>query len=377
MQRKYHPVRVALLLSVVGILSSCTDASEDLSAPIDSSLRADLADNPVPPESPSAAVHLSGRVRSSIWQARGRGLAFLGTINSHPDVTLAGKNVIADGGLTTLATFPGISTDSLGLTISPSMTSDGLGLVNVLASAGGRGNALRIALAGPTFSHTMSNGQELRMEFSAPKNGRPPGVMALYVGDELKAFNFFTHTRRGSRWTVVDMTIVHFDSTGLASITKHDLEGVVGQPMSMNGRPLSVASTGMQALSIDCDSQIIPTPECEEASEDGPCLSQKLALAAAGAAFVSAEIAYAAALAACATGVLCPGVGVAVAALSAAGLALVAAEVAFNECIAATGAGGGGGNPGGGDTNCETYIIEVSDDGGITWEYLTTVRVCG
>src|SRR5690606_32031684 len=76
----------------------------------------------------------------------------------------------------------------------------------------------------------------------------------------------------------------------------------------------------------------------------------------------------------CAVGATCPAVIAAYATLTGAALALSAAQMVLEDCLSSS--SGGGGDPGGDLPNCTTYIIEVSYDNGVTWEYLDTVTVC-
>jgi hypothetical protein len=66
----------------------------------------------------------------------------------------------------------------------------------------------------------------------------------------------------------------------------------------------------------------------------------------------------------------CPAAVALAAAVTAAGAWVVAANNALLQCQLQHGYTAGGG------ANCEEVIIEVSYDGGLTWQYLDTVTIC-
>lgn len=249
-------------------------------------------------------------------------------------------------------------------------------------------NRLRIALEGETFTQKLADGTDVRMEFSPRQsNGQPPRTLAIYVNDQLRTLNFYDFERAGNRWSVAGIRIAHFDATSaLVAVTQHDVAGLNGSPVAMD-EAMDVFS-GSSAFATElpgdgtfssesypsyCATEIIPSPECEGWEE--ACLSERVAFYTASAAHVAAEAALVFSLAGCpVSGVTCLSVPAAVLAVSLTGGALYSASLALDACQAASGGGGSGG--GGDGTDCETFIIEVSDDGGVTWEYLGTVVVC-
>lgn len=135
---------------------------------------------------------------------------------------------------------------------------------------------------------------------------------------------------------------------------------------------LESASVGEPTIMSGCETEVIPSPGCSE--DPNPCFEEQLAFYASVAALVAAESAYIAALVSCAAsgGVLCPSVIAAVAGVTATSLGVAATKVALDECRTDTGGGGDGSQ----QQDCETIVLEISNDGGVTWEYLGTVEVC-
>lgn len=377
MQWKFKPVRGALILTLAGILASCSETSEELAGPQDSADRSELqaSRGQLRP-----GVRLSGQVRSTIWQARGEGFAYLGTMSAPVEGTLApfaGEDVTSNMvGRARFTELPG-SPASAARGNQPSLSgSTGNALWNVLR-ASGPGRALRVKLGGPTRTLKMPDGRELRMELSPPTNGAS-NVAAIYVDNKLRQLNFFTYERESSRPMAASLDVVLFRETGgVASLTRHDLTAIDADPLAIHEEALT-AATEVEALSgEDCETQIDPTPECLEA-----CEQEWRDFIAAGAALLAAGVAFDAALLACASpaGPLgCPAVVAAASAITAATAWVSSAHHALQECQRQHGGiltGGGGGGPGGNIT-CHTYFIEVSDDGGATWHVVGTVTGCG
>lgn len=379
MQRNNQLVRATLFLALVGSLISCSDPLENVLAPPDNALGSSgLQTFQIQPQS---IVSLSGQLSFSAWQTRAEGFGYVGTFSAPVDGKVA---PLTEGNVTSSITGPVEVTEFAGDAASsprittPSFASpSGNDLLNVLR-ASGPGRALRVNLGGPTRTETMPDGRELRVEFSPPNSDGSTQTVAFYVDDKLKALNYFTYARQSSRSIATAMDVVHFrEEGGVAGITNYDLTEVDADPLAINEEILGVAA-GVQTLAGDCETQIDPEPECEDTGGggDGPCTSEWLQFLSAGAALVAAGIAFDAAVASCAgTLVTCPTVAAAAAAVSSAGLAVAAADRNLRECRMAnsdrrSGGGGGGGR------NCETYIIEVSNDGGVTWEEIGRVTNC-
>lgn len=370
MQRKHQAVRTMLFLALIGSLTSCTDSSENLSAPPDNALDSShLQEFQIQPQ---PYANLSGKVRFSAWQTQGQGFAQLGAFSAPVEGKLAlasGENSIVGPAIVTAFSGDAASRSVIN---TPSLTSPtGNTLLNVVR-ASGSGGALRINLGGPTRTDTLPDGRELRVEFSPLDSGDSTREAAFYIDNKLMALNFFTYGGKRPLATAVD--VVHFhEAGGIAAITNYDLTEIDADLQAISEETLGVAA-GVRTLSgPSCETQRVPDPDCEE----GPCTREWLDFMVASAAWLAAGIAFDVAVAGCPSPfaiATCPaaiGLG---ATLSAAAVAVAAADYNLRECRDAANSGSGGGGSGG--TNCRTYYVEVSYDDGATWHHLRTVQIC-
>jgi hypothetical protein len=125
-------------------------------------------------------------------------------------------------------------------------------------------------------------------------------------------------------------------------------------------------------------------PISDDGSGAAGCIREKLDLAAATLAEAAGWGVLTAAYASC-----LPSPETCVPAVLAAQAALAALDIVLGEAIAdyyacthpasdpdPTYGGGGGGGGGGGSGTCDVYIVEVSYDGGISWNYYDTLFAC-
>lgn len=362
------PARVTLVLMLVsGIISSCTDASTDVSAPAGG---ASLAPQTVQLQ---PGTHVSGQVNSSIWYAHTGGFVNLGTLNASVNGTVDGNTTPS---LLGPATFTTGSSDraALSSTVStPSFSNTAGKRVWDILRASTPGQPIRVKLDGPTRTEMLPDGRELRIELSPVDRNSSTATAAYYIDNQLMALNFFEYGIPGRTPTQVDA--IHFDGTGgVTAITNHDLTKLETDPRAVSEETFNVA-TGVQALSGEsCATQPIPDPDCEEF----PCTRELAVLAGATAAFVAAQIAFDVAVGGCPTPaapLACPAVVAASSALASATTALIIASNDYIECMQRHNNGGGNGG-GSSSYHCETLVLEISYDGGLTWEYLDTVTVC-
>lgn len=324
------------------------------------------ADRPGDPVAPAAAVEpvVSGQVTTELLGHGGAGLS--GTLTSRVEMVRGDEGASSTAHALRFTGAEGITAAALGITFSSVATSavgDLLGLVSTVRSSGG---VVRVQSSRPGFAKTMPDGREL-LVVPIGEAGPAPRGLALYVDGELRILTHFGSSGRGPRRATASVTSLHFgDGDASPFITRHDVSELVD-------RSSELMEPDVTPLIGDCETQIIPDPDC--AGDDGPCLAEKLAVGAAFVAYLAAETALALALASCPiTGVTCPGVIAAAAALSASAVALATAQMALQNCLASS--GGGSGGPGDGDMDCETYILEISYDDGATWQYLATVTIC-
>lgn len=240
---------------------------------------------------------------------------------------------------------------------------------NVIREAAAkRGGSVRALALGRVTTRELPDGRELQLQYVGGEDHQPR-MLAVFLEGKLQVLNHIRYERQGQRSIPAGFSAIHYNDAGQISTTsQHSLSEVLSRLPEKSG--LDSASNLSPSSLTGCESQIIPTPECEQAA----CFAERAAVAGAFVLFTSAELALGVALAGCAVGATCPAVIAAYATLTGAALALSAAQMVLEDCLSSS--SGGGGDPGGGLPNCTTYIIEVSYDNGVTWEYLDTVTVC-
>lgn len=235
--------------------------------------------------------------------------------------------------------------------------------LRAVARARESGADLRVSLSGGTTVTLTPEGDLVRVDFSWPLGDDGSTlVAATYVNGKLEGVQEFQGRVEESEWLPKSMSsLVLPQGERPSTLIQH----------AFGSRTETVSTSGPQILSDVpeyCHTQIEPTPECEQS-----CLVQRLAHGAAWVAFMAAEAAVVAAIAGCTMGNiwLCPAVVAAIAGLDGAAYALASTSAALMMCLQEQGQGAPDPTP-----NCQTVIIEISYDGGFTWQILGTYEVC-
>lgn len=317
------------------------------------------------------------------------GLALFGCTDfAHDPVATSQHDAAPDGAPASTTSFWEVRSTGLGsggfqagqADRVPAVTWTDPELFDRMESARASGARMRVALGGLEVSHQLSDGSDLRVQFSESLRSGSPRAFAIYVDDVLQTLHHLAYPQMGRSIAPVGMTALHLSPEGRRPFVLDHVLPKAGQGMRGRSDPSSdLDSFHLLSYPDHCAYEVIPTPECEGwggGGSGGSCWSQQLQLGVAFTAYVAAELAFWAAVAACpVSGVMCAGALAALGVMNVAADALVAAGVALQTCLAQSGGSGGSGDPPN-PPNCTTYIIEISHDGGVTWEYLGTVEVC-
>lgn len=242
--------------------------------------------------------------------------------------------------------------------------------------------------AGAPLTQRMEDGSEVKVVFTNPsgRSGRPPSAMLVYVDGVLGSLNEFTYERRGIEWASTSIKTTSFDESGaVLSIVNTDVRGLTPPRRLAGASVIGHARAGLSRLACEVRDAFGPT-EVYAAVVRWGCSIEAYSLTLA---LTAQAAAIATSLGIAATCVVtlasCPAYLGSLVAVALATAAVNIAKQSYDQCMAegdhseddGGDFGGGGGGGGGGDPlECYTIIIEVSGDGGLTWDVVGVQTIC-
>jgi len=230
----------------------------------------------------------------------------------------------------------------------------------------------RLSLQGPRIERLLPDGRSMTIQMGRPgPSGEPAGDLVVQIDGRIVSLNQYTFQKRGGRWEVKEALVTTFDEQGRPKqVLQQKMRG--GQPVSteiLQESPGRSPQPGRQVLPPSIPPDVV-------AAFDGHCLAEQLSLASASMQLSLALSALSWALASCVVsgGAACPAVIAAMAWVAIAMMDEAAAMFHLNACLASSRPG----NPGEGGAGyvCSVYYVEVSYDGGRTWELQEIIIIC-
>ncbi|NOT08210.1 MAG: hypothetical protein HOP28_08390 [Gemmatimonadales bacterium] len=346
---------------------------------------------------------VQGTAIMSFWKPGTAGMTYLGAVSADSDPSESGQSMQARRDRVRPITLAAADVEAKRPTISKAFsTFQYKGPAKASAAdpfAQSRAPLTRPMLQGRTFTTKTSDGKNVRVQIADdPRGGsRPPLATAIYVNERIVAVHEMSYKKTGGKWTPTEVTVTAFDSTGQVSlISNQDLRGLsFGGTSTLGGLKrfqdrLKSVGRRMQDLVLPDAAYAAMPASMEEPGES--CFQEWVELGIAalanGIAFAGVLAAEAGCLSAATALLSCPAWGLAAAAYAITSLNFLWADYRLGVCRGENptppSSGGGGGGTGGGGTGgggtgqvCQEYTIEISFDGGSSWHYYGTVRVCG
>ncbi|MEO8337914.1 MAG: hypothetical protein ABI664_23270 [bacterium] len=328
---------------------------------------------------------VSGILTSSLWRVNGSDLSFAGTVSANAHITQDRKGVRQDVQAPTLSSemlAAPAATQRFGLsTLHAPSTSK-------LALREGAQVTWRTKFQSPRVNLTTRDGKRVSLQKIAdPRGGgRPPVATMLYDGDRPVSMVEALYEKDGKRWKPTRSRITIFGKDGKPSaVTENNIAALA----ATSSGTVSMLVDGFRrvggTLSTLVQPDVLYAATSPNDDGEGQCFKEAVALAAAATAQVAADIALGIALAACAgTLISCPAVLAAIATVAATSAVYLIRVVEYDACMnppettttvrSNDGGGGGGGSEGDG---CHDVTWEISYDGGWSWHYYDTQRICG
>ncbi len=332
---------------------------------------------------------VSGILTSSLWRTNGSELSFAGSISAPAHVSQDKKGLHQEIGALSVSAAPTLPPLAAGQRFSASPLR--APVANKLPLAEGSQVTWRTRFKSPRINLTTRDGKHVSLQRIAdPRGGgRPPVATMLYDGDRPVSMVEALYAKDGKRWKATRSRITIFGKDGQPlAVTESDFSGLQTASVAMPGTAAFLADGfrrvgGTLSQLVRTDVLYAATPYDDDG--EGRCFKEAALLAAAAGAQVSADIALSLALVACAAtgGVACPVVLAALITVASTAVVYLFRVVDYDNCMNAAapitrgydGSGGGGGGSEG--DGCYDVIWEISYDGGWSWDYFNTERVCG
>jgi len=327
---------------------------------------------------------VSGILSSSLWRVDGAQLTYAGSLSAQGRIT-QDKNGVHQEFEPALVTKVPLSLATPRLGLSPLRAP----AANKTPLPGGAQVSWRSRLTSTRVQLGTRDGKRISMQRVAdPRGGeRPPIATMLYDGDRPVSLIEGVYQKEGKRWKPTRARVTIFGKDGKPSvITEDNFAAMQTASVAIPGTA-AVLADGFRRVGGSLSRLIQPdalyaaslTDEDEER-----CWKERLAVAGAAGTQIAADIALGIAITACAAtgGVLCPAVIAASIAAAAAAVNYLIKVADYDACmsrpepIISVAGGGGGGGGGGEGKGCYDVDWEVSYDGGWSWSYYGTQRVC-
>jgi hypothetical protein len=327
---------------------------------------------------------ISGILSSSLWRVDGKQLTYAGSVSAQGRLT-QDKNGVHQAFEPAVVSDGPTSRSAPSLALSPLRTAT----ANKVPVPEGGQAAWRTRLTSPRLPLPTRDGKRMSLQRVAdPRGGgRPPVATMLYDGDRPVALVEGVYQKDGKRWKPTRARVTIFGKDGKPSVvTENDLAALQTASVAIPGTAAVLANGfrqvgGSLSKLIQPDALYAASPFDELDQER--CWRERVALVAAVAAQLAADIGLGTAITACGAsgGTLCPAVIGAQLAVAATATNYVLRVIDYDQCmsrpqpiLAPVGTSGGGG--GGYGDGCYDVIWDVSYDGGYSWSYYGTQRVC-
>jgi len=259
---------------------------------------------------------------------------------------------------------------------------------NKVAPPQGAEVSWRAKLKSPRVTLSTRDGKTVSLERVAdPRGGgRPPVATMIYDGNRPVSLIEGLYQKDGKQWKPTRARITIFGKDGKPDVvTENDFTALRTASVAMPGTAAFLAD-GFRRVGGTLSQLVQPDAlyaATQMDDDEERCWSERIALAGAVLTQIAADMGLSIAITACAAtgGVLCPAVIAATLAVAGAALNYLVKLMAYDECMSRTepiisNRGGGGGGSDSGD-GCYDVVWEISYDGGWSWSYYDTQRVCG